>query len=37
MTWHVVGAFGTVVVAVLWVVVFGAEAETDRGSEESAV
>jgi len=35
MMWHVVGAVGAIVVAVLWVVAFEAQAETECESEES--
>jgi hypothetical protein len=35
MMWHVVGVVGAILVAVLWVVVFEVQAETDCESEES--
>jgi hypothetical protein len=34
MLWHVIGAVGAIVVAVLWVVAFEVQAETDCESEE---
>jgi hypothetical protein len=36
MIWHVIGVVGAIVVAVLWVVAFDVQAESDCEREESA-